>query len=338
MEMFGMIGGLAGAGASVAGGIMNAEAQEETNQLNWAINVMNFQQRQREHDEAVAMALKLRAEQKLGTTDIRGTRTHFIPGRGWVVEGAPDVLEMQKLQDAEQKNVLLHDLPQLRKQRDRNYVRSLGEEGIADTYRRQLANVRVGSDDAFANDLYKAATFGLRESSADADRSAYKQMFRTNSSSAAPEVAGAMARENNAAYVKAALTSKLMARGSGQAEADKERNSLANLYNLFATRAGNMPTISYKPQNLDNEGTLPAGQTGMLTAGQAATGAFGKKGGELDYTQANMGYGNAVAAGGSALASMFRGMGAQRSGVSGFGGSSDIYEGQPGDTFIPNEA
>lgn len=339
MEMFGMIGGLAGAGASIAGGIMNAEAQDETNQLNWAINVMNMQERRREREEAIAMALKVRAEQKLGTTDIRGTRTHFIPGRGWVVEGAPDVLAMQQLQDAEQKKVLQHDLPQLRKQRDRNYARSLGEEAIADTYRRQLANVRTPSDEAIAADLYNAQAMGLREANQDAGRSAYRQMFRTADSSNAGEVAGAMSRENNAAYAKAALTSRLMSRGLGQAEADKQRNSLANLYNLFATRAGNMPTVNYKPQNLDNEGTLPAGQAGLLSAGQQATSMFGKKGGELDYTQANMGWGNAIAAGGSALASAFRGMGASKGGgVSGFGGSSDIYEGQPGDTFIPNEA
>lgn len=340
MEMFGMIGGLAGAGASIAGGIMNAEAQEETNQLNWAINVMNMQQRERERQEAIAMALKVRAEQKLGTTDIRGTRTHFVPGKGWVVEGAQSIKDMMALQDAEQKKVLQHDLPLRRNVMDRNYVRGLEDEALADTFRRQLNNTYTPDDKAFESDLYNAQAMGLREASGDAGRRLFTNVGRTGGNARAyGEVASNMMREDNAAYAKAALTSKLMARGSGEKEASARRNSLANLYNLFATRAGQMPEVNYKPQALDNEGTLAAAQTGLLGAGNTATSMFGKKGGELDYTQANMGWGNAVAAGGSALASAFRGMGAGKSGgVQGFGGSgssgdSDIYTATEGDMF-----
>jgi len=335
MEMFGLIGGLAGAGATLAGGIMNAEAQDETNQLNWAINVMNMQQRERERQEAIAMALKVRAEQKLGTTDIRGTRTHFVPGKGWVVEGSKDVLDMIALQDAEQRKVLGHDLPMRRSVMDRNYVRGIQEEGLADTFRRQLQNTYVPNDEGIAGDLYNAQAMGIREASGDAGRRVFTQAMRTGNNSNFDDLAASMARENNAAYAKAALTSKLMARGIGQKEADTRRNSLANLYNLFATRAGQLPETNYKPQALDTQGTLPAGQSGLLSAGNAATGMFAKQGGTLDYTQPNMGYGNAIAGAGAQLASALRGAGASKGGgVTGFGGSggddSELYTGGEG--------
>jgi len=336
MEMFGLIGGLAGAGASLAGGIMNAEAQDETNQLNWAINVMNMQQRERERQEAIAMALKVRAEQKLGTTDIRGTRTHFVPGKGWVVEGSKDVLDMIALQDAEQRKVLGHDLPMRRSVMDRNYVRGIQEEGLADTFRRQLQNTYVPSDEGIAGDLYNAQAMGLREASGDAGRRVFTQAMRTGNNSNFGNIATNMARENDAAYAKAALTSKLMARGMGQKEADARRSSLANLYNLFATRAQQLPDVGYKPQSLDTQGTLAASQGGLLSSGNTATSMFAKKGGELDYTQPNMGWGNAVAGAGSALASAFRGMGAQSrygGGVTGFGGSG----GDDGELYTSGE-
>jgi hypothetical protein len=331
MEMFGLIGGLAGAGASLAGGIMNAEAQDETNQLNWAINVMNMQQRERERQEAIAMALKVRAEQKLGTTDIRGTRTHFVPGKGWVVEGGKGVLDMIALQDAEQRKVLQEDLPMRRKVMQRNYSRGLEEEALADTFRRQLQNTYTPSDEGIASDLYNAQAMGIREASGDAGRRVFTQAMRTGNNSNFDDLAASMARENNAAYSKAALTAKLMSRGLGVAEADKRRSSLANLYNLFATRAQQLPETNYKPQSLDTQGTLAADQAGLLSAGNTATSMFAKKGGELDYTQPNMGWGNAVAGAGSALASAFRGMGAGSGGVQGFGGSggggnTNIYQ------------
>ena len=333
MEMFGLISGLAGAGTSLAGGIMNAEEAEETRQMNWAVAVMNYQQRERERAEAIAMALKQRKEQQLGTTDIRGVRTHFIPGRGWVVEGTPEVMAMQKAQDAEQMLKLTHDLPMRRKMMDRNYARSFGEEALADTYMRKLNNRYALPDDAYAADLYESQARGLREASADAGNRLFQNVSRTGGNVRAYQsTADAITGNANKAYADAALKSKLLSRGAGEREAQTRDNSLANLYNLFASRAGQLPDVGYKPENIDTQGTLAAGQAGMLNTGALATNMFAKKGGELDYLSPNMGYGNAIAGAGSALASAFRGMGAG-SRVSGFGGSggggddSDIYVG-----------
>jgi hypothetical protein len=338
--MFEILGGVLGAGASLYGGILQAEAQDEANQINLYNNERNLQARERERSEQIAMAEKLRREQKLGSSDIRGTRVHYVEGKGWVTEGSPALLAMMKAQDAEQMKQLSIDAPMARKVRERNYSRGLQDEAMADTYRRQLGNTVTPSDDAYANDLYLAQVAGLREGSQDAGRRAFTQLFRTNDSSRAGDVAASLARENNSAYTKAALHAKLMARGSGQKEADTRRNQLANLYNLFATRAGQGTEANFKPTNIDNSAQLDSATKLDANIGQFTASSYGKPGGTLDYVQPNLGYGNAVSGAGSALASAFRSAGAAQayrggSGVQGFGSNSSAGGGD--DYYTRNE-
>jgi hypothetical protein len=340
--MMDMMGGLVGGGLGFAGAMINAEEQAETRDMNWAVAVMNYQQRERERAEAIAMALKQRKEQQLGSTDIRGTRTKFVPGQGWVTTGSDDVLEMMKLQDQEQRNVLTKDIPMRRKVQERNYVRGLQDEGTADSLRRMFVNsmAPAKSDEGYANDLYQAQTMALREASGDAGRSAWTHAMRTNQNSNFDRIAGAMQRESNDAYAKAALSSKLAARGMGEKERSGRMGALANLYNMFATRAGQEPQVNYKPQAIDTEGTMKESMAGALNTGALATQAFAKKGGELDYLQPLTGFGNAVAGLGSSLGSSLNRMGAQqryedRGGVTGFGGSSNY--GNQNDMYVGGE-
>jgi hypothetical protein len=340
MEMFGMLGGIAGGAFGYLGAMEQAEAQDRATEANIRINERNVQSRENERAQAIAMANKLRKEQQLGTTDIRGTRTQFIPGQGWVVKGAQGVLDIIALQDAEQKKVLQHDLPMRRSVMDRNYARGLEEEALADTYRRQLQNTYTPDDRALEADLYNAQAMGIREGSDDASRAAFTQAMRTSNNSRFGDVAAGLAREKSSAFAKAALTAKLMSRGSGQKEADTRRNSLANLYNLFATRAGALPDVGYKPQAISDMGTLGQSQQGDIATGTLAANMYAKKGGEYDYIPANMGYGNALAGLGSSIASTMRGMGAmsaQRGGVQGFGGTGgsdgETYQGGEGEMY-----
>lgn len=332
--MFDMIGGVLGAGASIAGSIMNAEAMDRANDTNWRINLLNYYQRQYEREQAIAAANKLQKEQKLGFTDIRGTRTHFVPGKGWVVEGAPEVLAMQKLQDQEQRNVLTQDLPMRRKVLNRNYVRGLQDEGTADSLRRMFQNIRRGSDDAIAADLYNAQAMGLREASRDAGRRVFTQAMRTGNNSNFAKIAGRLQEADNAAYTKAALQSRLAARGMAEKEFNEKRNAAANLYNMFATRAGQLPEVNYKPQALDAQGNADLASKNALTAGMDLTKMFAMKGGELDYISPNLALGNGIAGAGNQLASALRAGGARQQyerggGVGGFagtGGSANNFD------------
>jgi len=340
MDMFGAIGGIAGGVLGYMGALENAAAQDRATDANREINDKNIAARERERAEAVAMAKKLQAEQKLGYTDARGMRTKFVPGQGWVSTPSPTMKRLFELQEAEQLNVLTKDLPMARAVRERNYKRGLGEEAIADTYRRKLANLEATparSDEAYANDLYRAQTMGLQDAERTAGKRAFQQLFRTGAgSSNIAAVAGEMQDKTNRAYQAAALQAKLMSRGEGDKQKNEQRMPLANLYNLFATRASQGATADYKPQDpLAGDKSGDASKL-ALTAGQDITKLLGAPGERLDYIQPNMGYGNALAGLGSSLSSAFKGIGAQqaynnRAGVQGFGptgsggGSGSMY-------------
>lgn len=332
MDFMGAIGGIAGGVLGYMGAMENAEAQREATRANMDFNYANMAMRERERQEAIAMAKKLRAEQKLGYTDARGMRTKFVPGQGWVSTPSDTMKRLFELQEAEQLNVLTKDLPMARAVRERNYKRGLGEEGIADTYRRKLANLEqtpARGDEAYANDLYTAQTMGLRDANREAGKRMFLQLFRTGDNSNIRHVASSLQDSMNRAYTNAALQSKLMSRGMGAKEKNEQRMPLANLYNLFATRAGQGATADYKPIDaLAGDKTTEASRN-ALVAGQDLTKMFAMKGGEFDYVQPNLGYGNALAGLGSSLSSAFKGMGAQsaynnRAGgqVQGFGPSN----------------
>jgi len=335
------LGGLFAAGGNIAGAMINAEEEAKTRDMNWAIAVWNMQQRERERNEAIAMSNKLRGEQKLGTTDIRGTRTKFVPGQGWVVTGSPELLEMMKLQDAEQRKVLTEDLPLRRNVMKRNYTRGLEEEALADTFRRQLMNKAPVDDDAYAADLYQAMAGGLREASGDAGRRVFTQAMRTGQNSNFGDIATGLQRADNAAYSNAALQAKLMSEGHADKKAGERQNRLANLYNLFATRAQQLPETNYKPQTIDAQGNVSDATKQAMAAGELSTKMAAMKGGELDYLSPNMAFGNGISAAGTSLGSMFGAMGAknaynnrgqqQTAGVQSFGatggsgGYGDMY-------------
>jgi len=343
MEM--MMGGLIGGGLGFAGQMINAEEQAETRDMNWATNIMNWQQRNKEYEQQLALALRARAEQKMGSTDIRGTRTKFVPGQGWVTTAGPQVAKLMAAQDAEQMKRLGHDANARRMMQDRNIARSYGDEALADTFRRQLVNTAPPKDDdAWAAKLMAPQVAALRIAGEDADKSAWRQAFRTGQNSNFDRIASGMQREKNNAYQQAAMQSQIMARGLGVKEQTERKNNLANLYNMFATRAGAVPDVSVNFQDFDKLGTLDKSMQGSLAADQFAASSAGRKGGELDYMSPLTGTGNAVSGLGSSLGSMFRGMAAknayqgnQGGGVRGFGstrgddgggwssGGSDIY-------------
>jgi len=337
MDMgLGAIGGIAGGVLSYMGQMEQADAQRDATRANMDFNYANMAMRERERQEAIAMAKKLQAEQKLGYTDARGMRTKFVPGQGWVSTPSDTMKRLFELQEAEQLNVLTKDLPMARAVRQRNYNRGLGEEALADTYKRKLANLEATperGDEAYANDLYTAQTRGLQDAEREAGGKAFMNLFRTGAgSSNVAAAAAAMQDKTNRAYSNAALQSKLMSRGMGRREKNEQRMPLANLYNLFATRASQGANAEYKPQDPLAGDKMGDAARNSLVAGQDITKMFAKQGGEFDYVQPNLGYGNALAGLGSSISSAFGAMGAKGAynnrqgggaGVGGFAATGD---------------
>lgn len=318
MDPFSMIGGGLGAVGGVVSGIMGAQAASEASDTNWEIALLNYYARNRERQDRIQEAASNKRDTKLGFTDGEGSTSKFVEGQGWVTQLADRAKQIQDLQRGEQKNVLQHDMPMKRRSMDRNEARSLEDESTADSLRRNMRDLQPGDDSQLENLLLESATHGLNRGYDEATGAAVREAARTDSSNT-PRILSSINKDRAESYAKAGIEAKLKAHGSGDKEYQQKRDSLANLYNMFATRASVGPDVSFKPEQIGKTNDLFASQGSkqQLGAGNSLADAFGAKGGTMDYTQPNYGPANAMGGGASALAGMFRGMAGQ-----GFGGSA----------------
>lgn len=296
-----------GAGGSIISGIMGANSADKAQEQNWRINLMNYYQRERERQDAIRQAAKVDGENKLGVTDADGSSTKFVPGVGWVSTRGAEQEQLADAQRAEQMATLQQDLPMRRRSMQRNEQRSLEDESEADALRRDMRDLRPGSDQELESLLYGAATRSMGDAFDASTATATREAARTGSSNTAAILKG-LADQRAKSFGDAAMEAKLRARGSGQQEFDTRRSGLANLYNMFATRASVAPDVSYKPTNVDGGASSQTGALSKqgLQAGTALQAAFGAKGGSMDYVQPNNGWANAVGSGANALSSMFK--------------------------------
>lgn len=314
MEPFSIFAALLGGAGSLASGIMGANAADDAAQMNWQINLLNYYARERERRERMQFAREGRRDQKLGAVDADGNRTRFVEGQGWVSTRSPEQQQLADAQYDEQMNVLTRDLPQRRRYLDRNEQRSLEDENQADALREMFRTLQPESEEDLRGMLYGAATRGMADAFDDQTETLMRGANRTGASNIDQILRGV--NESRAkAFGDAAMDARLRARGVTQQEFDQRRSNLANLYNMFATRASAMPEVSYRPQNVDSGAASPALMNAFaqrtLSANENLAKAAGQRGGTLDYIQPNYGWANAVGGGASALGSMFRSLGAQ---------------------------
>lgn len=88
------------AGATIVSGLLGYSAAQDAEQRN--ADIARFNQAQSIADNRLQrmIAERIRQETQLGSTDVYGTRTRFIPGMGWVTEAAPG---QQSIADAAQR-------------------------------------------------------------------------------------------------------------------------------------------------------------------------------------------------------------------------------------------
>lgn len=319
--MFPFLAALFGAGGSIASGIFGANAADEANETNKQIALLNYYQREAERQERIRQAAKLDREQKMGFTDSDGSRVSFVPGKGWVSDLSDEAQALQNAQRNEQMNVLQKDLPMRRRFMERNEQRSFEDESQADALRRDMRDLRRAPDSELEALLYNTAVQGMDDAFDKSQASAVTAAARTGSSNIDRMLSG-LNKDRAEAQGRAAMEAKLKARGSGDADFENKRSQLANLYNMFATRASVAPDVSYQPMNVDKnaQGMMAQGSKQAFDAGKYLGEAFGAKGGTMDYTQPNYGWANAIGGSGNALAALFRSMG--QGGWGGDGGSS----------------
>lgn len=317
-----LIAALMGGAGSVASGIMGANAADDAQKTNWNIALLNYYQREAERRDRIRQATKTDREQKLGFTDADGSRVHFVPGVGWVNDLSDEAKGLQDAQRNEQMNVLQKDLPMRRRFMERNEKRSYEDESDADALRRNMRDLRRAPDSELESLLYNSAVMGMDDAFDKSQASAVTAAARTGSSNVDRILSG-LNKDRAEAQGRAAMEAKLKARGSGDADFENKRSQLANLYNMFATRASVAPDVSYQPMNVDknSQGMMAQGSKQAFDASKYLAEAFGAKGGTMDYVQPNYGWANAVGSGSNALSAMFKSLSQQGYG-SGDGGSS----------------
>lgn len=308
--MFPLIGAL----GSIGGGILGAMSADNTAATNWQINLLNYYQREQERKDAIRQAQENKRDAYLGTTDASGNRTSFVPGQGWVSTLSPETKAMKEQQDREQMNILTHDLPAKRASMDKNIQRQREEEYVAGGLLDEFKRVKREPTEGMRRRMINASVGGINDAFGSTSEDVARTALRSGNTNSAMLMAD-LNKQKSKALQQAFMQAQAGADTSAENDYNTKRSGVANLYNMFATRAGQAPNVSFNPQNLT--GTVDAASGRDASRGDAAMSnllnAFGKQGGTLDYTQPNNGWANAVGGAGAAIAGMGDKMDAQKS-------------------------
>ena len=315
-----MFGAALGAVGSVASAFIAADAQNTATHTNWAIALMNYYARERERWEAKLESRRLETKQNEGFTDAQGNRTSYVPGKGYVVNLSPESEALQDRIYAEQMQRLGPDAQMRRHQLQRNEIRQIEENDKARALFDQMRKLPRKKADVIENLLFNAASTGINRAFDDTTAVATRQALRTKSSNAG-KLLEEIAKQRSEAVKGARTQSRVQAMEMApalNAATDKQK---ADLYNMFATRASQMPETPFAPPNVGGsaEQLLQVASNNNRATGELQLKAAMMEGGRLPFVPPNYGTANAVGAAGTSLSALFKQMG----GPSMFAGSDE---------------
>ena len=300
-----MIGALLGAGASIYGAKLGADASNNAAAYNHQIDMLNYIQRERERFDSINQARKADTENKLGTTDAQGNRSYFKPGVGWVTELADDQQALQELYEREETEQLNNDLQKQRGVFNDNIERQGDENVLADALLREFTGHVRDDPRNIEGMMNNASVKGITEGFDSALEDAMRAAIRTGASNSG-YVAADVGRERAAALEQAFMQNKINSRQMVQDEHASARSNSANLYNMMATRASALPGVGYNPRNIEGQtagAQAQAAQRALATGGNLMN-AFAKQGGVMPRIDPNYGAANAWASSGNVLAGL----------------------------------
>ena len=298
------LGGLFGAAGSIGGAAIAADAQRYTADTNWAIALTNYYAREREKWDAKLTARRMEAKTDLGSVDAQGTETRFIPGVGWRTELSDENQGIQARMQAETLKRLGPDAQRGRQQAERNELRQIREEDKAKALFEEMRKTPSIKASTIEAQLGDAMTAGIDEGFDKTSAIASRQAMRTKNPSGGRilrEIALQRGKavgdiQKNARQQAMTITSQL-----NNAD-DKEK---ANLYNMFATRAANLPGQQPTPTSIGTNETLLAQMRNSTNQSDNAFKAAQMEGGRLPFVPPNYGTANLVGAAGASLRGLF---------------------------------
>lgn len=341
---------LFGAFATLGAGALGAGAADRAAAYNYQVDLLNYYSREQERRDAIQAASRQErrtdkqiAESKLGTTDAQGNRVQFIPGQGWVTTLADDQQQLQDLYQNEELAQLLQDLPKKREVLNQNVIRQRGEDTTANALLNAFGRIDYEDPREIENQLNQASSMGITKGYDDTLREAMRGALRTGS--APGKISAEIGKARASSLQDAFMNNKINARGQSEENVSRKQANLANLYNMFATRASSMPDVAYNPRNIEGitaaqQGGAMSGLAGTQGLGQNSAGAlinaFAKQGGSMNPIEPNYGWANAVQSGGTALAEAFQSMGDERARMAALGSYGDYSGFKPQDMFKQN--
>jgi hypothetical protein len=292
MDPFSLIGAMVGGVGSIIGAGESADAQEK----NWQVNLLNYYLRERERKDRIQAAEQSRNDTMLGATDARGNRTHFVPGKGWVQELSSEDAALGDAQLREQMASVMEDAPRKRRSEQRNEERQLTEENTAGGLLNEFEQIQRENPESIRRLLSGYAAGGINEAFDDTAGDALKTATRMGSSNAG-SIVSSIGRQRAKALSQAMQESAIKATEVADNNYLQRRQGVGSLYNQFAQRAAAGPSSQYAPQSTGGNTSQLMSQFAQLFSGdnRALEGAFGQKGGEMDYMQPDMGLANAFA-------------------------------------------
>lgn len=278
---------LIGAGLQGAGSIFGAFADQEAADTNFAINQLNRRDRNRERQESIDFANRMLADQRLGATNAAGDRTRFVEGVGWVTEPGSRTQELLDYFYGQ-------ELPERRSQFSRGAERSRAESDVADQLLKQFNNIQRDNPADIEAMLYEASTRGIRDATNDAMESAMRSALRSGTSNAGA-IASKIAEAGQKQRGYAAKDARMQATDYVDDRFNARRGSASQLYNLFASRAGQDIGMSLDPSVSEGGANALLSQFAALAQQGSGLGAnaFNQRGGSLtpvdpNYSIANL--------------------------------------------------
>jgi hypothetical protein len=302
-----IIGGI----ASLGSGLLGARAQNQAMMYNYMIDMYNARQRRQERFEAKQEAGKNKKETQLGYTDADGNRVRFVQGKGWVTELAPQSARIRGMERDEREKVLAEDLPMRRSGLKRNDRRSREEDVVSRTLLDEFRRARKVNPDSIASQLITAATQGINEGYDKSLGTMLRSAARTGITDTSKLTSG-VNKERAGALASAIAAARVQAMQMADQQYEGKRGQVANLYNMFASRASALPETQFAPMNIDASGMTSQFVNQMAGNNSAGMQAAMMRGPEMSFIEPQMGMANAFGQAGMAIAGGLNNMGASQ--------------------------
>lgn len=232
-----LLGSTALSGIGTLGGLNNARQQQQLAAAQNDLSFRNFYAQQRMAQQQLEMA-------QAGSTDARGNRTEYVPGRGWVTTPTAQTRALMQASDAEELARLTQDAPRSRIRRQNTFGRQLNEGAQADAVMSGMGE-GAQSQDELRSAMIASGVARATSGADDLRRRIGLQNLRQGTG--AERAIAALGRNARADTRTAIADARLNAPSEFVARRNGRIGGTINNYNVLASRATAPDDVPFQP-------------------------------------------------------------------------------------------